>query len=232
MPMRDRKNAFKEQTWLQSLARRSFLARLGAGAGVLGAAAVGSPRAFAEASAGESWKPARHPQDDWFDQIPGQHRFVFDTTAAEGLSWAFQFASNYYTANQEAYGLADHDLAIVIVTRHKSTSFGYNDAMWAKYGKQFSDQSGFTDPKTKEPPTTNLYFERMDPLIKKGAHFAVCNMSTRRIAGAIAQANGTDAATVLKELGANLVPNARIVAAGIVAVNRAQEHGYSFVYAT
>jgi intracellular sulfur oxidation DsrE/DsrF family protein len=230
--MSDQKNAPVRQTWLQLLARRSFLARLGAGAGVLGAAAVASPRALADASAGESWRPARHPQDDWYDQIPGQHRFVFDTTAPDGISWAFQFASNYYTANHEVYGLEDHDLAVVIIARHKSTSFGYNDAMWAKYGKQFSDQSGFTDPKTKEAPTTNLYLERMDPLIKKGVHFAVCNMSSRRIAGNIAQANGTDAATVLKELVANLIPNARIVPAGIIAVNRAQEHGYSFVYAT
>jgi hypothetical protein len=25
------------------------------------------------------WRPARHAQDDWYDKIPGQHRFVFDT---------------------------------------------------------------------------------------------------------------------------------------------------------
>ena len=34
----------------------------------------------------------------------------------------------------------------------------------------------------------------------------------------------------LKELGANLLPNGHIVPAGVVAVNRAQEHGYSFMY--
>ena len=36
---------------------------------------------------------------------------------------------------------------------------------------------------------------------------------------------------VLEELGANLIGNARFVPAGIIAVNRAQERGYSFVYA-
>jgi intracellular sulfur oxidation DsrE/DsrF family protein len=35
----------------------------------------------------------------------------------------------------------------------------------------------------------------------------------------------------MKEMAANLIPNARLVPAGIVAVNRAQERGYSFVYA-
>ncbi len=217
---------------LQSLiARRSFLARLGLGAGVLGASAAGASTAIAEVSADAPWKPARHSQDDWFDQIPGQHRFVFDTTTPDGLSIGFQFAANYFTANHETYGLEDHDLAVVMIVRHKSTTFGYADAMWAKYGKQFSEQSGFVDPKTKELPSANLYKDRLDELTKKGVHFAVCQMSSRRIAGMIARDTGRDADGILKELAANLVPNARIVPAGIVAVNRAQERGYSFVYA-
>jgi intracellular sulfur oxidation DsrE/DsrF family protein len=33
---------------------------------------------------------------------------------------------------------------------------------------------------------------------------------------------------VFKELTERLVPNARMVPAGIVAVSRAQEHGYTF----
>jgi len=217
---------------LQSLiARRSFLARLGIGASVLGASAAGASTAMAEVSADAPWKPARHSQDDWFDQLPGQHRFVFDTTTPDGLSIGFQFAANYFTANHETYGLEDHDLAVVMVVRHKSTTFGYADAMWAKYSKQFSEQSGFVDPKTKEPPSANLYKDRLDELTKKGVHFAVCQMSSRRIAGMIARDTGRDADGILKELAANLVPNARIVPAGIVAVNRAQERGYSFVYA-
>ena len=218
--------------WLKTLtARRSFLTRLGAGAGLLGATAVGAAAAVAEAPAAAAWKPARHTQDDWFDEIPGQHRFVFDSTTPDGMALALLFSGNYFTANHDTYGLEDHDLAVVIVARHHSTVFGYNDAMWAKYGKYFSEQAVFTDPKTKEPPTSNLYLDRMDPLIKKGVHFAVCQMSSRRISGAIAQATGGQAEAILKELAGNLVPNGRIVPAGIVAVNRAQERGYSFVYA-
>ncbi len=234
-PKHDPENAPRKswsKSWLgSSVARRLFLGRLGAGVGVLGAAAVGESPARAEASANAAWKPARHSQDDWLEQIPGQHRFVFDTTTPDGLALGFTFAGNYFAANHDAYGLEEHDLAVVMVARHKSTSFGYNDAMWAKYGKQFSDQSGFVDPQTKQAPTANLYAERMNELVKKGVHFAVCQMSSRRIANAIAQATGAQADAVLKEFAANLMPNARIVPAGIVAVNRAQERGYSFVYA-
>jgi len=229
------------EKWLQSsMMRRLFLARLSAGVGVLGAAAVGSPAMAAQVGADAPWRPARHAQDDWFDKIPGEHRFVFDTTTPAGMALALQFGGNYFTANAEGYGLKDSDLAVVIVARHKATAFGYNDAMWAKYGKQLSEQAEFIDPKTKEPPTVNVYTAagdgsgqagRMDVLIKKGVHFAVCQTSTRGIAAGIAKATGVDAASIVKEIAANLVGNARMVPAGIVAVNRAQERGYSFVHA-
>jgi intracellular sulfur oxidation DsrE/DsrF family protein len=190
-----------------------------------------------QAASDAAWRPARHAQDDWYDKIPGQHRFVFDSTTPAGMALALRFANNYFTANQNAYGLKDSDLAVVIVARHKSTSFGYNDAIWAKYGKQLSEQAEFTDPKSKEPPKINVYAApgdgsdesgAMDALIKKGVHFAVCQMASRHIAGRIAQATGGETDAILKEIGANLVPNGHFVPAGIVAVNRAQEKGYSF----
>ena len=225
---------------LQStMARRLFLARVGAGAGIVGAAAVTSPVAAAQGAADAQWRPARHAQDDWYDKIPGVHRFLFDTSTAESMGWALQFATNYFTANQEGYGLKDSDLAVVIVARHKATSFAYNDAIWAKYGKQISEQAEFMDPKTKEPPKINVYGAagetaqagKMNALIKRGVQFAVCQMSTRGIAGRIARASGADTDSVFKEITGNLIGNARMVPAGILAVNRAQERGYSFIYA-
>jgi intracellular sulfur oxidation DsrE/DsrF family protein len=235
---RNNKEACMSGNWLQSLmARRSFLARLGAGAGVLGATGISAPLAAAQAASDAPWRPARHAQDDWYDKIPGQHRLVFDTTTPDGVALALRFANNYFTVNQSAYGLKDSDLAVLIVVRHKSTAFGYTDAMWAKYGKQISEQAEFTDPKTKEPPKINVYAApadgsdqsgTMNALIKKGLQFAVCQTASRGIAGRIAKATGGDADAILKEIGANLIPNARFVPAGIVAVNRAQERGYSF----
>jgi intracellular sulfur oxidation DsrE/DsrF family protein len=232
--------------WLQLfMARRSFLARLGAAVGVLGATAVGSPAAVTDvadiAGANTAWRPARHQQDDWLDSIPGQHRFVFDTITPDGVALALRFANNYYNTSQNAYGLKETDLVVLLIARHKATSFGYNDAMWAKYGKQFSEQSEFTDPQTKQPPTVNFYAKpsdgsgdqlsgAMQALIKKGIHFAVCATATRGIASRIAKATGGETEAIIKELGANLIcANARLVPAGIVAVNRAQEHGYSLV---
>jgi len=71
----------------------------------------------------------------------------------------------------------------------------------------------------------------MDSLLKRGVHLAVCQVSTRGNAGSIATAAGTSADAIYNELVANLLSNAHIVPAGIVAVNRAQEHGYTFASA-
>ena len=227
--------------WLQLLmARRSFLARLGTGVGVLGGTAIISSPVVAQGAPDALWRPARHAQDDWLEKIPGQHRFLFDTTTAEGLALAFRFAGNYFTANQSTYGLKDSDLAVIIVARHKATSFAYNDAIWAKYGKQIAEQAEFVDPKTKEAPKINVYGPagetaqagKMEALIKKGVQFAVCSTSTRGIATRIAKANSLEVDNVVKEITSNLIGNARMVPAGVLAVNRAQEHGYSFIYAT
>ena len=68
----------------------------------------------------------------------------------------------------------------------------------------------------------------LDSLIKRGVHLAVCQMATRRVAGTIAQATSSTADAVYTELVANLVGNSHMVTAGIVAVNRAQERGYTF----
>jgi len=224
--------------WLQSpIARRLFLTRLGAGAGAVGVTLAHAPIAAAQTSTDAPWRPARHAQDDWYDKIPGVHRFVFDTSTPEGFGLALQFAGNFYTANQDAYGLKESDLAVVIVARHRATEFAYNDSIWAKYSKQLSDHSEYTDPKTKLPPTVNIYAAtegsdqagKMAALVKKGAQFAVCGMSTRGISTRIAKANGVEIDAVVKEISANLVPNSRMVPAGILALNRAQERGYSFV---
>jgi len=227
--------------WLQSqMARRGFLAHLGLGAGVMSASVAGVSAAEPQSAADAAWKPARHSQDDWFDKIPGVHRFVFDSSSPEGFGWALQFANNYFTANQAGYGLKDADLAVVIVARHRATEFAYTDSIWAKYGKQLSEHSEFIDPKTKEAPVINPYLAtaegypqqgRLDGLLKKGVQLAVCASSTRGISGRIAAATGGKADEIFKEITASLIPNSHLVPAGVVAVNRAQEHGYSFIFA-
>jgi intracellular sulfur oxidation DsrE/DsrF family protein len=159
--------------------------------------------------------------------VPGKHRFLFDAPYPDGISSALQFINNYYNLNVSEYGLKDSDLAVILVARHQSTMFGYSDAVWAKYGKPIADRINLVDPKTKQPPMANMYKDRLDTLIKRGLQIAVCQQATRGNAGAIAMATSQTQEAVFEELKANLLPNARLVPVGILAVNRAQEHGYS-----
>src|SRR3546814_21146257 len=67
-------------------------------------------------------------------------------------------------------------------------------------------------------------------LAAKGARFAVCGMATQGMAAQIAKTSGKPAKTIEDELKANMIPGAVIVPDGIVAVDRAQGHGYAFVH--
>jgi intracellular sulfur oxidation DsrE/DsrF family protein len=204
--------------------RRSFLTRFNAGAAAIAALAVGGvARAQVKSAPAVRFEPTRHDKDDWMDALPGKHRLVIDTTSVDGFRDGLLFASNFMLANRNDYGLQNQDLAVIVVARHLSTGYGYNNEMWAKYGASLADAQG------KEPPKTNPNAASLAALSNQGVQFAVCAMATSRLAGVIARAMGGTAEAVNKELMANLVSNGRMVPAGIVAVNRAQERGYSFV---
>ena len=227
-----------------SVARRSFLSRLGASLSLIAAAlATGEAAAEAQsATGGDGWKPRRHTQDEWLDQVSGSHRMVFDTTSPSGLGNALLYANNFFVGNQNGYQLGNNDVAVVLVLRHGSTAFAYSDEMWAKYGTLLAQRINFDDPKTNQRPVINVYNSAahgallpsngntLDALAKRGAHFGVCQMATRRLAGTIAEATGGTADAAYNELVAHLVPNAHIVPAGIVAVGRAQERGYALAH--
>jgi intracellular sulfur oxidation DsrE/DsrF family protein len=222
------------------VARRSFLSRLSLAMTAVGASLGASAVTAQTPAPAPRWQPGRHAQDDWLDQLPGQHRFVFDTTQFEGFGGAMLYANNFFLANQNGYGLGNTELAVVLVMRHNSTVFAFNDAIWSKYGAPMAERGNLKDPVTKQAPKVNIFNAAalvgqlpsqgttLDSLLKRGVHLAVCQMATRRVAGGIAQATKGSADAIYNELTANLVANSHMVPAGIVAVNRAQERGYSF----
>jgi intracellular sulfur oxidation DsrE/DsrF family protein len=222
--------------------RRSFLTGINSKLAAIAAFAAGSAT-LGQGKPAAKWEPARHEKDDWLDKTAVKHRLVFDTTTPDAFGEALAFAGNYLRVNRVDYGLRDSDLSVVIVARHRSVAFAYNDAIWAKYGTSIAARAKFEDPKTRQPPAANVYnFEdygdllhnrgtTVDSLLKQGVQLAVCSTATRAVAGTIAQAVGGNADTIDGELIANLLSNSRMVPAGIVAVSRAQERGYTLVTA-
>jgi intracellular sulfur oxidation DsrE/DsrF family protein len=213
-------------------ARRSFFSRLVgglfAGGTVLGA---GAPTALAHEAPGDAWQATRHPEDDWFDKIPGKHRTFLDAVSAHGVGEALHFASNIITTSKSGYRLENNEVAIVVGLRHAATAFAFSDAIWSKYGALLPP-----DPKTNAATTKNFYNsadrrdETFDALIKLGVHFAVCDKSTQGLAGSLARKSDGQSDAVYKELLANVIGSSHMVPSGIVAVGHAQEHGYAYAY--
>jgi hypothetical protein len=211
-------------------ARRSLMSGMSA---VAAAFAFGARPASAQ-SAAAPFQPARHPQDEWLDKIPGKHRVVFDVTSSRGVPEALHFANNIYSGNKSMYGLDPADLAVVIVLRHSATAFGYSDAMWAKYGKALTAATSYTDPKSGESPTVNPFnatrIETFNEMAKRGVQFAVCDTASRGLSRRLAGPGG-DAEATYKEMVASMIPSSRLVVVGVIGVTRAQEYGYSVVHA-
>jgi len=219
-------------------ARRSVIT--GFGAAVAGLA-VASQAANAQSAGSSGFQPTRHTSDAWLDELPGQHRVFIDSATAGGGVDAVLYANNLYAAQDRAYPDDPADFAMIVCFRHFSTPFGYTDEMWAKYGGVFNSIMQYPDPATGQAPAANMLRQdrndlpnfgfTIDLITEKGAYFGICEAATRFFSGQISQATGVPAGDIFDELVANAIPNSRFVTAGVMALTRAQEYGYSLLYA-
>ena len=202
--------------------RRALITGLGA---VAAAGALGARSAQAQTSAPDSFTPMLHPQDDWMSAMKGKHRIVVDTTSPDGVPDAIRFANNLLAGHKNGWGVEESDVAVLVCFRHGATPFGYTDAIWSKYGKTIN-------PQANPAPTANPYNSgeqaQLAALAKRGVQFMVCGTASRGLATRIA-GQGGDVEAILKEMGGNLIPSARIVPAGVVGVVHAQERRFALI---
>ena len=146
---------------------------------------------------------------------------------ADKSGLALGFAANWLKVNGEEYGMTDADLAVLIVVRHGTTPFAFNQAMWTKYGTIFAANMSTTNKALNPNPSANPYAGRLSEHSKHGLRLAVCEMTTRAYVQIIAKETQATEQAVQQELLANAIGAARFVGAGILAVTRAQERGYA-----
>lgn len=222
--------------------RRSLVTGMGIAVSGLVAGAAAAQAQGSNSPSGTRFQPARHKLDAWFDELPGNHRIFIDSDTAAGGAFAVGYASNLYTARDSAYAGEPADAAIIVSFRHLSTAFGYGDGIWAKYGEIFNSMMHYPDPVTNAAPRINLMNSTahkslgnrgvtIDVLMARGTQFTICNMATQGIAGLIASRTGGKSEDVHAELVAGAIKNARFVSAGVMALTRAQEYGYSVLIA-
>lgn len=160
--------------------------------------------------------------------LPGTHRVIIDVVEARSVTLALAYANNILNASKTGYGLTDADTAIIVCLRHNATIMAFDDTIWAPNGKALADSAAYVNPRSADTPTANPSMRTLDALAKRGVHVAVCGLSAQRLAGLIAAGNGkTD--DIFNDLGAHLVPNGHMTAAGVIATTRAQEYGFSLL---
>jgi len=196
------------------LGRRSIITGLGVAAAGL-VASSGSQAQSGRRASRSTFEPARHAIDSWFDALPGNHRVFVDSASANGGAEAVGYSGNLFRATAAAY--ADEP---------------------AKYGEVFSSMMDFRDPSTNQAPKINLMNSAeqqslgnrgttIDSLVERGVNFAICNMASQAFAGFVANQTQQKMDDVLAEFHAHAIPNGRFVSAGVMALTRAQEYGYS-----
>ena len=212
-------------------------------------AATQAPSALA-GTGSAFWRPALEPQDAWLDKSGTRHRLVVDSASAAAAAEAVAVADGFYASNASGYGLGPETLGVVIVLRHLATPFGYNDAVWSRYGSAFAEKLRLSGENAIRAVHGNPLLGAAAPtrgsdpgshganreptlagLQAKGARFAVCGAATAYLAKILAGTGG-EPANVERELKDNLIPGGVLMASGIVAVNRAQEQGYAIVATT
>lgn len=205
--------------------RRSFL---GKAAAALAAFTAGFP-ASAEAEAIDKTLDSDH--DAWIKASKGKHRQFFHAFPAQEA--AMLMASNYLDSYTQDFNAKPGEVNAVIGVHGPALAIGFNDAAWAKYA--FGKSTGINDPATKEPVVKNVFAGAgplgVPALQKRGVTFLVCNTALRRLSRMMAEQRGETYEAVYGDLKSMLLPGAILVPALVVAINRAQEAGFTYVRA-
>ena len=167
--------------------------------------------------------------DAWMKQAKARHRQLFH--AMELNDRAMLLASNFLDAYRDAFGVKPDDAKAVIGVHGPALSIGLNDAAWSKYG--FGKTANLIDPATKEPSIRNVFATgaplSVDTLQKRGVVFIVCNTALRLTSRALAKSRGEPEETIYEDLKSSRLPGTILVPAMVVAINRAQEAGFTYL---
>ena len=204
--------------------RRHFLGRAAAAI----AALTGIPGiARAETLSTTFGDDSQH--DAWMRQLKGKHRQFFH--AIDLNDRAMLMASNYLDAYHNEFAAKPAEVNAVIGVHGGALAIGFTDAAWTKYA--FGKSANFMDPITKEPAVRNVFATggelSVDTLQKRGVVFLVCNTALRLRSRNLAKERGETFEAVYKDLEASRLPGTILVPALVVAINRAQEKGITYI---
>lgn len=210
-----------------ALPRRRFMSRLASVTAAAAALWTPSRAGGQERTEQRTRAVTTHDLDAWLDPLTGTHRQVYDIVSPAGTI-GIAFARNFLNANRDGYGLTDRDISVVVSLRHSGIAYAFTDALWRSRG--LGTVFGVTDAKGEMAPA-NPEAEHIVELQKRGVVFTVCGMALNKYARQQAAAAQLAPNASHAEWRAAILPGVVEVVAGVIAVNRTQERGFSYVYA-
>lgn len=224
------------KTTIDENSRRKFLGALALGATASTIGILSNP---IYANTPELDIKRMNDSDEWFKNIKGEHRIVYDgSTPHDGFpiiwNWAFYLSNN-------GTGTTDENMTAMTVLRHNAIALAFENRLWEKYpiGEVFE----INDNATGNPSLRNPYYEPQDgdfPLpgidgIKRmqerGAMFCVCDLAMKVYSNAVATKMSLDPTEVYNDWVSGILPNIQPVPSGVWALGRAQEHDCGYIYA-
>jgi intracellular sulfur oxidation DsrE/DsrF family protein len=218
--------------------RRSFFGTLASGAAALGATTLIDPnRLFGETLRAAS-PSADKSFETWLGKIKGTHKQVFDCMMPDGgmpLAW-----TRVFLMTNKAVGVAESDCSAVVVLRHEAIPLAMEDRLWAKY--KFGEVFKVNDNSTKAPALRNSFWKpkpkelplpgmAVNELLDSGVLIGVCDMALTVYSSIVAGQMNISADECKKDWVSGILPGIEIVPSGVLAVNRAQEHGCTYCWA-
>ncbi|MGH7497425.1 MAG: twin-arginine translocation signal domain-containing protein [Gemmatimonadales bacterium] len=214
--------------------RRNFLGRVAAAA-ALGLTSWKPARLLAEAG-----DPTIDSSDHWLDGLKGKHRQLFDMPNPNNGVPQLHIR-NYLNTWRDAYHVPEKEVNAVGTLYGPSTLLAFNDAMWIKYKFggliKANDANGtpltrnmFAHPKAGDQFAFGFMDSSIEALQARGVVFILCNNALAFWSANLAKATGGKADEVRSELLAHTLPGVVLVPGMVVAINRAQERGLSYMY--
>lgn len=231
--------------------RRNFLGTIATGAAAIGLTSI-APSLSAFAGEAKFDPKVYGDPEDMFKKINGKHRVVYDSPEPNGVS-VFVWSKVFLLTNA-ATGTPEKDNNVVVVLRHNSIPYAFNDAMWKKYkfsevfkgsgelGGAFQAADAATAATVRNPmwnpkpgdfkaPGIGPVPIGINELQASGVQFCVCNMAMTVYSAVVAMQTGGKAEDILKDWTANVLPGVQIVPSGVWALGRAQEKQCAYIFA-
>lgn len=232
-----------------STPRRDFLGQMAVSALALAGTACAAPAAAIQTAstaptpaAPSGGRQAQSWDDSWTTRLTAKHKAVFDSPdVEENTTLGLLQGQRYIQGMRDALNAGPNDVQLVLVVRHKSIPFAFNDAMWEKYkiGEEIKVKQGDAWA-TKNPgaharagnTTGDRPQSNFEWLLSHGNIVLGCDLATQGFATTLAQKYNSTMQVVYQELKANLVPGLILQPNGIYATLRAQEVGCHYFRST